>query len=35
VAVYGEDGKPVVGQKGEMVCLKPFPAMPLYFYGDK
>ncbi len=35
VDVFDEHGKPVVNQKGELVCTKPFPSMPLGFWGDK
>ncbi len=35
VAVYDPAGKPIVGQKGELVCSKPFPSMPLGFWNDK
>lgn len=34
VEVYDEDGKPVRGQKGELVCTKPFPTMPIGFWND-
>ena len=34
VQVYDEAGNAVVGQKGELVCTKPFPSMPLGFWGD-
>ncbi len=34
VEVYDEAGKPVVGQKGELVCTKPFPSVPLGFWND-
>ncbi|NND90901.1 MAG: acetoacetate--CoA ligase [Granulosicoccus sp.] len=35
VQVYGDDGKPVaVGEKGELVCVRPFPSMPIGFFGD-
>lgn len=34
VEVYDENGKPVRGQKGELVCLAPFPSMPLGFWND-
>ena len=34
VEVYGEDGKPVVGEKGELVCSAPFPSMPIGFWND-
>ena len=35
VAVFDEEGKPIVGKKGELVCTKPFPSMPLGFWGDR
>ena len=35
VEVWNDDGKPVVGEKGELVCTKPFPCMPIYFWGDE
>jgi acetoacetyl-CoA synthetase len=34
VAVYNEAGRPVVGEKGELVCTKPFPSQPLGFWND-
>ncbi|MBL8690517.1 MAG: acetoacetate--CoA ligase [Rhodospirillaceae bacterium] len=34
VEVWNDDGKPVVGEKGELVCVKPFPCMPIGFYND-
>ncbi|MCB1757524.1 MAG: acetoacetate--CoA ligase [Gammaproteobacteria bacterium] len=34
VEVWGEQGKPVVGEKGELVCVKPFPSMPVGFWND-
>lgn len=35
VDVFGEDGAPLpVGQKGELVCTRPFPSMPLGFWND-
>jgi len=34
VDVVDENGKPVRGQKGELVCTKPFPTMPLSFWND-
>jgi acetoacetyl-CoA synthetase len=34
VQVFNEDGKSVTGEKGELVCLNPFPCMPLYFWND-
>jgi acetoacetyl-CoA synthetase len=35
VEVYDEDGRPVVNQKGELVCTRPFPSMPLGFWNDR
>lgn len=35
VSVYNEDGDPVVGFKGELVCRSPFPSQPLGFWGDE
>ncbi len=32
--VVDGDGKPVRGEKGELVCLKPFPSMPVMFWND-
>ncbi len=34
VEVWDEDGRPVQGQKGELVCTKPFPSMPVMFWND-
>ncbi len=34
VAVFDEAGRAVVGEKGELVCTRPFPAMPLGFWHD-
>ena len=34
VEVVDETGKPVKGGKGELVCLKPFPSMPIGFWND-
>ncbi len=34
VAVFDDDGEPVRGQKGELVCAAPFPAMPIMFWND-
>jgi acetoacetyl-CoA synthetase len=33
--VFTEEGKPApVGEKGELVCTRPFPSIPLYFWND-
>ena len=34
VAVFNEAGEPVTQEKGELVCTKPFPAMPIRFWND-
>jgi acetoacetyl-CoA synthetase len=34
VEVYDENGRSVKGQKGELVCTKPFPSMPSGFWND-
>ena len=35
VDVFSEDGKSMHGEKGELVCTKPFPSMPVAFWNDK
>lgn len=32
--VWDEDGHPVRGEKGELVCTKAFPSMPVMFWND-
>jgi len=32
--VWNDDGEPVIGVKGELVCTKPFPSMPIRFWND-
>jgi acetoacetyl-CoA synthetase len=34
VDVWSDDGKPVREEKGELVCTKPFPSMPVMFWND-
>ncbi len=34
VEVFDEDGRSVSGEKGELVCTKPFPSMPVRFWND-
>ena len=34
VNVYNDSGKPVVGEKGELVCEQSFPCMPIGFWND-
>ena len=35
VEVYDEEGNSIVGEKGELVCTRPFPSMPLGFWNDR
>ena len=35
VEVFNEAGESVVGQKGELVCTRPVPSMPLGFWNDR
>ena len=34
VEILDSEGKPVVGQIGELACLAPFPSMPIGFWDD-
>ena len=34
VAVFDDSGRAVTGEKGELVCRGPFPAMPVKFWND-
>ena len=34
VDIWDDDGKPVRGEKGELVCTKAFPSMPVMFWND-
>jgi acetoacetyl-CoA synthetase len=34
VEVYNDDGDSLIGEKGELVCTRPFPSMPLGFWQD-
>jgi acetoacetyl-CoA synthetase len=34
VEVFDENGAAVQGQKGDLVCTKPFPSMPIGFWDD-
>lgn len=31
---WNEEGKPTIGEMGEMVIIKPMPCMPVMFWGD-
>ena len=35
VVAYDEEGKPTIGQQGELICEAPFPSMPIYFWKDE
>ncbi len=35
VDVWDDEGRPLRGEKGELVCSKPFPAMPIGFWKDE
>jgi acetoacetyl-CoA synthetase len=34
VDVWDDQGRPVRGEKGELVCTRPFPCMPVMFWND-
>ena len=34
VEAWDHNGAPVVGERGELVCTKPFPSMPVGFWND-
>ena len=34
VEAWNEQGQPVIGEVGELVCVQPIPSMPLYLWGD-
>ncbi len=34
VKVFDDDGRPVEGETGELVCTAPFPSMPVGFWND-
>jgi len=35
VDVFNEKGSSIINQKGELVCKKPFPSMPVKFWNDE
>ncbi len=35
VKSFDSDGNSLIEKKGELVCVNPFPSMPIYFYNDK
>ncbi|GAB3764419.1 acetoacetate--CoA ligase [Ramlibacter monticola] len=34
VEAWNEQGQPVIGEVGELVCTRPIPSMPLHFWND-
>lgn len=35
VEAWNDEGRPVIGEEGELVCVRPLPSMPIHFWGDK
>jgi len=35
VEIFDDNGQPVRGEKGELVCTRPFPSMPIGFWNDE
>ena len=35
VESFNSNGASVINEQGELVCTKPFPSMPIYFWNDK
>ena len=34
VEAWNDEGQPTTGERGELVCVKPFPSMPVSFWND-
>jgi acetoacetyl-CoA synthetase len=34
VDIFNDDGKPIRGERGELVCTAPFPSLPVGFWND-
>ncbi|HNP65712.1 MAG TPA: acetoacetate--CoA ligase [Woeseiaceae bacterium] len=34
VQIFNDNGQPVIGEHGELVCVKPFPSAPVGFWDD-
>ncbi|PSL15122.1 acetoacetyl-CoA synthetase [Marinobacterium halophilum] len=34
VEIFDDEGRPLRGEKGELVCTQPFPSMPIGFWND-
>ena len=35
IDVFDDDGRPLRGAAGDLVCTQPFPSMPIYFWNDE
>ena len=35
IEAWDDDGRSLIGQVGELVCTRPYPSMPLFFWGDE
>jgi acetoacetyl-CoA synthetase len=35
VEAWNDEGRSIIGRVGELVCTRPLPSMPLYFWGDQ
>jgi len=35
VCIFNDKGKSIIDKRGELVCINPFPSMPLKFWNDK
>src|SRR5699024_6082166 len=34
IQAYSDDSQPLIGERGEMVCVQPAPCMPIHFWND-
>ncbi len=34
IHAWSDEGRPLIGEVGELVCTEPMPSMPLHFWGD-
>jgi len=35
VEIFNDQGQPIKNERGELVCTKPFPSMPVFFWNDE
>lgn len=35
VEAWSEEGKKLIGERGDLVCTRPFPCQPVFFWNDK